>query len=61
MDADKSVTANFTSVPTYTLTTSATNGSIDLLPAGGTYNQGTVVTLSAGPDVGYHCDSWSGD
>ncbi len=46
MDADKNITANFISVPTYTLTANAANGSIALDPAGGTYNEGTVVTLT---------------
>lgn len=61
MDADKSVTANFVPIPTYTLTTSAINGSIALNPEGGTYYEGTVVTLTATPDAGYVFTGWSGD
>ncbi len=53
MNGNKSVTANFVSVPTYTLTTSATNGSISLNPPGGVYNAGTVVTVTANPNSGY--------
>ncbi len=45
--------------PTYTLTTSATNGSVN--PAGGTFISGTVATLTAIPDSGYEFSSWSGD
>ena len=38
---------------TYTLTTSAPNGSITLNPPGGAYTTGTVVTVTANPDNGY--------
>ena len=61
MNGNKSVTANFASVPTYTLTTSATNGSITLNPPGGVYNTGTVVTVTANPNTGYTFTNWSGD
>ena len=47
-------------VPTYTLNTTALNGSVTLNPAGGTYNEGTVVTLTALPNAGFKFDSWSG-
>ncbi len=46
----------------YTLTTNtAGQGSITLNPAGGTYNEGTVVTLTANPVSGWQFDGWSGD
>jgi formylglycine-generating enzyme required for sulfatase activity len=46
----------------YTLSTSVVgNGSITLDPAGGTYNDGTVVTVEALPDTGWAFDSWTGD
>ncbi|NIM15164.1 MAG: PKD domain-containing protein [Candidatus Aminicenantes bacterium] len=46
----------------YTLTTNTVgNGSITLDPPGGTYNEGTVVTLTAVPDAGWQFDGWSGD
>jgi len=62
MDANKNVTATFTAVPTYTLTTNVVgSGSVALNPPGGTYNAGTVVTLTATPDVGFQFSSWSGD
>lgn len=61
MDSDKSVTANFTQVPTYTITANTTNGSIELDPAGGVYEAGTDVTVKAFPDFGYKFSGWSGD
>ena len=61
INGNKSVTANFVPVPTCTLTTSATNGSITLNPPGGIYNTGTVVTVTATPSNGYMFGSWSGD
>jgi PKD repeat protein len=46
----------------YTLTTNTVGqGSITLNPSGGTYNQGTVVTLTAQPGSGWQFSSWSGD
>jgi PKD repeat protein len=56
-------TANITGACTqYTLTTNTVgNGSISLNPAGGTYCEGTVVTLTAIPDAGWQFDNWSGD
>src|SRR5665647_3838628 len=49
--------------PTYTLTLNAVNGTIGAspLPVGGVYEQGTVVTLTANADSGYHFTNWSGD
>jgi uncharacterized repeat protein (TIGR02543 family) len=44
---------------TYTLSTSATNGSVS--PSGGTYDAGTNVDLTASPNSGYQFDEWSGD
>jgi len=64
MNAGKTVTATFTEVtPTqYTLTvTTVGNGSVTLNPAGGTYDEGTVVTLTATADSGWAFSSWSGD
>ena len=61
MDADKTISANYVSVPTYTLTTNATNGSVTLDPPGGVYNSGTVVTVTASPDNGFTFSHWSGD
>ena len=60
MNANKSVTATF--IRTYTLTTSVSpteGGSVS--PVGGTYDEGTSVTLTAIPASGYRFDHWSGD
>ncbi|MEX0980998.1 MAG: malectin domain-containing carbohydrate-binding protein [Bacteroidales bacterium] len=63
MNADKSITAVFELIPaSYTLTVGAsTNGSVTLSPAGGTYEDGTEVTVTAVPDDGYEFIAWSGD
>jgi len=46
----------------YNLTVNTTgNGSVSLSPAGGTYNEGTTVTLTATPDAGWEFAGWSGD
>ena len=62
MDADKSITAMFSLIQR-TLTTTASNGTItaDVQPTNGTYNNGTVVSLTATPDTNYQFDGWSGD
>lgn len=45
----------------YTLTTAVTgSGSITLSPAGGTYPEGTQVTITAIPANGYQFSNWSG-
>ena len=46
--------------PTFTLTTSAANGSIALNPPGGVYATGTVVTVTAHGIYGYAFASWGG-
>ena len=46
----------------FTLTTNTVgNGSVTLNPAGGVYDDGTVVTVTANPDAGNQFDNWSGD
>ena len=62
MNEDKDITAVFELIPpSYTLTTEATNGSIEIDPPGGTYEEGTEVTLTAVPDEGYRFAEWGGD
>jgi len=47
---------------TYTLTTSVSgDGSVTLDPAGGTYGEGTTVTLTADPSPDWVFVEWSGD
>ena len=57
MDANKTITANFT--PTYTLTATSPNGSVTFNPPGPTYISGTVVTVTANPIPGYVFTDWS--
>lgn len=61
LDANKTVSALFTELPTYTLSINAINGSVTLDPEGGTYHEGTVVNLTAIPDSGYEFGLWTGD
>ena len=64
MEEDITVTAYFeaTVVPQFTLTTNIVgNGSVDLDPLGGTYDEGTVVQLTAVANRGSTFDSWSED
>ena len=58
--ADHTIDASF-AINTHTLTTSAVDGSITLSPDLVLYDYGTVVSLTAVPDAGYHFTSWSGD
>jgi len=61
MDADKTVTANFAAIPQYDLTVSvAGSGSVTLDPAGGTYYEGTTVTLTPVPGACYVFNDWAG-
>ncbi len=64
MDTDKSIRANFVEweVPPvyYTLTINVDgNGSVN--PSGGTYEEGTIITLDAIADAGNEFVAWSGD
>ncbi len=60
MTSNKTVTAIFT--PQMTLTTNTVgSGTITLNPAGGVYNVGAVVRLTAAPATGFQFSGWSGD
>jgi uncharacterized repeat protein (TIGR02543 family) len=63
MTAAKSVTANFAAnpVPKYTLTVSATGGSVTRSPDNAQYDSGSTVKLKAVPSAGYHFVNWGGD
>jgi hypothetical protein len=67
MNSDKTVTATFieSSGPEtvrYTLTvTTSGQGSVSLDPQGGTYDEGTVVTLTAQAGADWEFSGWSGD
>ena len=60
MDSDKNVTAHFTAIPTYDLTTSV-EGEGTVSPESGTYVEGSEVELTATPAYGWVFDHWSGD
>jgi hypothetical protein len=61
MDADKTVTVEFEETPPqYTLTASVVGSHGSVTPAGGTYDEGDVVTLTATPDDGYRVKAWTG-
>jgi uncharacterized repeat protein (TIGR02543 family) len=62
MNANKSVTANFTAVPaSYTLTIGAANGTVTKTPNQTSYTSGQTVTLQATPNTGYTFSGWTGD
>ncbi len=62
MDSDKTVTAVFTEIPQYTLTVDTEGqGDVSLNPTGGTYDEGTQVTLTAIEAPGWKFDHWEGD
>jgi len=46
---------------TYTLTTTAVNGTITKTPNQSTFNSGDTVTLTAAPSAGYRFVNWTGD
>ena len=47
--------------PAYTLTVSATNGTVTKTPNQTSYTAGQTVTLQATPNTGYTFSGWSGD
>ncbi|MHC4227385.1 MAG: InlB B-repeat-containing protein [Planctomycetota bacterium] len=61
MDADKSVTAGFAAVKTYSLTTTAVSGSVTKRAAQAGYKHGETVALEAVPNTGYRFSNWTGD
>ncbi len=59
MDSDKTVTASF--IRQYTLTiATGTGGTTDPAPGTHTYDEGTVVVVTATASAGYRFGSWSG-
>ena len=62
MNSKRGVTVQFEKIPAtqYQLSASVTGGHGSISPTSGTYNEGTVVTLTATPDTGYRVQGWSG-
>ena len=62
MAGDETVTVEFEPIPPnqYTLTASVVGGNGIVSPTSGTYDDGTVVNLTATPNSGYQVASWSG-
>ena len=63
MDSNKTVSATFALIPPEQFTLSVTttgSGRVDLYPSGGTYEEGTRVTVVASPDTGWQFAGWSG-
>jgi uncharacterized repeat protein (TIGR02543 family) len=58
LDENKSITALFIKI--FDLTASASEGGT-VSPAEGTYDTGSLVTVTAAPNAGYRFDKWSGD
>ena len=58
MDADKTVTANFTQ-NAYTLTIVSAHGTVTKSPNQATYHYGDVVTLSAAAEPGWTFTGWT--
>ncbi|MGG9971975.1 InlB B-repeat-containing protein [Ferruginibacter sp. SUN002] len=62
VDANKAITANFTPIiVTYTLTTASLPTAGGTVTGAGTYNAGSVATVTANPASGYTFTGWSGD
>lgn len=62
MNANKTVTANFSVISTYKVNvTTAGIGTVTLSPAGGEYPSGTVVTATAATLMGSTFQGWTGD
>jgi uncharacterized protein (TIGR02145 family)/uncharacterized repeat protein (TIGR02543 family) len=51
----------FTTIKQFTLTITATNGSVTKTPDNAQYDSGSTVGLKARPSTGYNFGSWSGD
>ena len=57
VNSDTTLNATFTAIPTYSVTLTANSGGS--VTGGGSYQEGTQVTLSATPTSGYIFSSWS--
>jgi pectate lyase/NOL1/NOP2/fmu family ribosome biogenesis protein len=62
LNSNQAVTANFQAIAptTYTLSTTASPAAGGTVSGAGTYNAGSVVTVTATPAAGYNFVNWSG-
>jgi len=60
MDADKTITGNFSQISSYTLIVNISGGG-SVNPAGGTYLSNNIVSLTATASNGWAFHHWSGD
>ena len=56
--ANHTIAATFEEIPTYTITVLSNNEAYGSVSGGGTYDEGSEITLSAMPNQGYLFDSW---
>ena len=57
--ADATYTATFEAIPTFIVTAASNNDSFGTVTGGGTYYEGTVVTITANANDGYYFVSWN--
>ena len=58
MNSDKTITAMFSAIPSFTLTVNASNGTVDYSDS---HLQGATTTITATPAAGYVFTGWEGD
>jgi hypothetical protein len=61
VNEDMSFTATFEAIPTYTITAVSNNDAWGTVTGGGNYQEGTVITLVATANDGYHFVRWNDD
>jgi len=61
VNSNKTVSANIEKIPAYTLSITATNGSVKVSPMKETYEPGSAAILIATPAEGYKFSGWEGD
>lgn len=59
VEQDATFTATFEAIPTFTITAASNNDSYGTVTGGGTYYEGTVVSVRAMPNDGYAFISWN--
>jgi hypothetical protein len=59
VNSNHTLVANFTQIPTYTITVSADPSNGGTVSGGGTYLEGATCALTASPNTGYIFDNWT--